>query len=55
MVEFNYTALRDVQWEAVTAAINGQDVFVSFPTGVGKSAIYEVLPSCAKNVLVQMH
>ena len=52
-MEFNFTSFKDVQGEAIAAAINGKDVFVSVPTGYGKSAIYEALPSCAKNLLAQ--
>ena len=37
-------ALRPKQKEAVMAFLAGNDVFVSLPTGYGKSIIYAVLP-----------
>ena len=36
--------LKEKQSEAVLAFVNGQDVFVSLPTGYGKSIIYGILP-----------
>ena len=38
------TVLKPKQVEAIGAFISGKDVFVSLPTGYGKSAIYSVLP-----------
>ena len=38
-------ALKDKQIEAITAFVEGQDTFVSLPTGYGKSIIYAILPS----------
>ena len=39
-----YSSLTNEQYEAVSNFVAGQDVFVSLPTGVGKSLCYLVLP-----------
>ncbi len=39
-----YSNLKDKQIEAVTTFLEGNDTFVSLPTGYGKSLIYAVLP-----------
>ena len=39
-----YSSLTEEQYEAVSNFVAGQDVFVSLPTGVGKSLCYLVLP-----------
>ena len=36
--------LKEKQLEAMTAFVKGNDVFVSLPTGYGKSIIYALLP-----------
>ena len=36
--------LKDKQLEAVLSFMSGNDVFVSLPTGYGKSLIYGILP-----------
>ena len=36
--------LKSKQLEAVVNFCNGKDVFVSFPTGYGKSIVYGILP-----------
>jgi bloom syndrome protein len=36
--------LKEKQLEAVLSFLNGKDVFVSLPTGYGKSIIYAILP-----------
>ena len=36
--------LKPVQSKAVQAILHGQDIFVSVPTGYGKSLIYQILP-----------
>ena len=36
--------LKPKQVKAVEAFVDGRDVFVSLPTGYGKSVIYSVLP-----------
>ena len=39
-----YTELKDRQVEAMTAVLQGNDVFVCLQTGYGKSLIYAALP-----------
>ena len=39
-----FEKLKDKQMEAVKAFVSGLDVFVSLPTGYGKSVIYAVFP-----------
>ena len=36
--------LKDKQLEAIRAFLNGHDVFLSVPTGYGKSIVYGILP-----------
>ena len=36
--------LKDKQLEAILRFMSGKDVFVSLPTGYGKSLIYKILP-----------
>ena len=36
--------LKDKQLEAILSFMSGNDVFVSLPTGYGKSLIYGILP-----------
>ena len=36
--------LKDKQMDAIVAFVSGNDVFVSLPTGYGKSLIYVLLP-----------
>ena len=43
-----HAACKPEQKEAVTNVVEGKDVFVSVPTGYGKSAIFQILPTCAK-------
>ena len=38
------TSLKAKQHEAITSFLSGNDVFVSLPTGYGKSAIYLLMP-----------
>ena len=42
--EMRYTCLRAKQEEAIIGFVSGRDVFVSLPTGSGKSLCYSVLP-----------
>ena len=42
--QLGYDKLRAKQIEAMTAFVQGNDVFVSLPTGYGKSIIYAALP-----------
>ena len=43
--ETGYMQLKPKQQEAIEAFVSGKDVFVSLPTGYGKSVIYGILPS----------
>ena len=43
MQEINLS-LKDKQQEAIAAFMSGNDIFVSLPTGYGKSLIYGLLP-----------
>ena len=42
--ELGLSSLKPKQVEAIQAFVNGNDVFVSLPTGYGKSLIYGILP-----------
>ena len=42
---------RPQQLEAIKTFMQGKDVFVSLPTGYGKSLIYSVLPHATMNCL----
>ena len=42
--------LKEKQPEAVLAFLSGHDVFVSLPTGYGKSLIYGILPIVFDNL-----
>lgn len=50
-----YTRLKNEQKGALHAFVSGKDVFVSLPTGYGKSLCYALLPSVfdAKRGLVE--
>ena len=37
-------SITEKQSEAVSAFVSGNDIFVSLPTGYGKSIIYAILP-----------
>ena len=42
---FGYPRLRTSQLKAIVAFCQGKDVFVSLPTGFGKTLIYALLPA----------
>ena len=42
--QLGYDKLKDKQVEAMTSFLDGNDTFVSLPTGYGKSIIYAALP-----------
>ena len=42
--KLNYEQLREYQSKGVVGYLNGQDVFLCFPTGSGKSLLFEVAP-----------
>ena len=45
--ELGYSKAKQEQKEAVRSILEGQDLFISFPTEFGKSAVFQVLPTCA--------
>ena len=44
-------SLKDKQVEAILSFVGGKDVFVSLPTGYGKSIIYAILPQVYDELL----
>ena len=48
--KLGYGELKDKQVEAVASFMQGRDVFVSLPTGFGKSIIYALLPFAFDNM-----
>ena len=42
--DLGYDKLKDKQKEAVMSILQGNDTFVSLPTGYGKSIIFAMLP-----------
>ena len=42
--KLGYSSLRKEQMKAITFFASGNDVFVSLPTGFGKTLCYSVLP-----------
>lgn len=42
--------LKKQQHEAIVSVLAGKDVFVSLPTGFGKSVIYNIIPICLKRL-----
>ena len=42
--QFGLDQLKPKQIEVISAFVGGRDVFVSLPTGYGKSIIYAALP-----------
>jgi superfamily II DNA helicase RecQ len=49
---FGISELKEQQKKAVEATLCGKDVFVSLPTGFGKSLIYQLLPVCAEALAI---
>lgn len=49
---FGISELKEQQKKAVEATLCGKDVFVSLPTGFGKSLIYQLLPVCAEELAI---
>ena len=51
LLAFGYKSIKPIQAEAVQAVLQGSDVFVTVPTGYGKSLIFQILPLCARFLL----
>lgn len=49
---FGLTQFRDQQLEAITSIAEGNDTLVIFPTGAGKSLIYQLAAVCSKKTAV---
>ena len=53
--KLGYEVLKEKQIEAVSSFIEGNDVFVSLPTGYGKSLIYAILPFLFDTLKGELH
>lgn len=53
--ELGFQQLKPKQSEAVKAFVEGRDVFVSLPTGYGKSIIYAILPIVYDKIRGKLH
>ena len=52
-VAFGYQSAKDLQQQAVRLLLQGSNVLMSVPTGYGKSAVFYVLPECARLLLLK--
>ena len=50
-----YDSVKPKQFDAVETLLKGKDVFMSVPTGFGKSLVYQLLLFCAESLLVPLH
>jgi len=48
---FGHSHVKPAQAEAIQAALRGNDVLMTVPTGYGKLLVYQVLPMCARFLL----
>ena len=51
--QLGFEAIKPEQLTAVESVLTGKDVFVSVPTGFGKSLMFQILPFCAAGLLQQ--
>ena len=49
-----FAVLKEKQKEAIKTFLEGNDIFVSLPTGYGKSVIYAILPMILPSVFDRM-
>ena len=49
--KLGYPTIKPEQLEAVESLLKGEDVFLSVPTGFGKSLVFQMLPFCADSLL----
>jgi len=49
--KMGYDRIKPEQLGAVQSVLRGDSVFMSVPTGFGKSLVYQLLPLCAKSLL----
>ena len=54
MLILGHAVCKPEQKEASINILEGKDVFVSVPTGYGKSAIFQILPTCAEKLLTMI-
>ena len=48
---FGYECIKSEQLTAIQSLLSGVSVFMSVPTGFGKSLVFQVLPFCVKRLL----
>ena len=48
--KLKYAQFKSSQRDALKTFVNGKDIFVSLPTGYGKSGIYEAAPFCMDSI-----
>ena len=51
LCHMGYKCIKPEQLTAVESLLNGDDMFVSIPTGFGKSLVYQLLQLCSENLL----
>lgn len=49
--QLGYEMIKPEQLAAVESLLKGDDVFLSVPTGFGKSLVYQLLPFCSDSLL----
>ena len=51
LYQLGYESIKPEQLTAVESLLKGDDVFISVPTGFGKSLVYQLLPFCSESLL----